>query len=107
MEYEGWRYVGINKEVRALDTRVHENIPPRLTPPHRRISECTYVKDPETIHIHIHLFVRDFLFAPQAPSGGSKPRNPYIRPPRPPRPSWPANVKVLTWPPGRLPSMSK
>ena len=25
MEYEGWRYVGINKEVRDLDTRVHEN----------------------------------------------------------------------------------
>ena len=24
-KYEGWRYVGINKEVRALDTRVHEN----------------------------------------------------------------------------------
>ena len=25
-KYEGWRYVGIDKEVRALDTRVHENI---------------------------------------------------------------------------------
>ena len=24
-KYERWRYVGINKEVRALDTRVHEN----------------------------------------------------------------------------------
>ena len=38
-KYDGWRYVGINKEVRALDTRVHENKCPSVPSYIRALSD--------------------------------------------------------------------